>query len=152
MRGYVFRYCSLACRAAVTGSARLSSREPRSRRLSSLVCSAGEMLMPAGSAWLAMVDSWIGARSGSSVHVPCVASLLLQGVEEGGGRLRVVAVVRSDHVQQRRLPVLAHRDRTADVEVGAAFPPVVQVEAPPTPAPFHLCSRGERRGRGRGAT
>src|SRR3546814_14249941 len=87
------------------------------------------MLMPAGSAWLAMVDSWIGARSGSSVHVPCVASLLLQGVEEGGGRFRVVAVVRSDHVQQRRLHVLAHRDRTADVEVGAALQPVVQVAA-----------------------
>src|SRR3546814_8618856 len=129
MRGYVFRYCSLACRAAVTGSARLSSREPRSRRLSSLVCSAGEMLMPAGSAWLEMVDSWIGARSGSSVHVPCVASLLLQGVEEGGGRFRDVAVVRSDHVQQRRLHVLAHRDRTADVEVGAALQPVAQVAA-----------------------
>src|SRR3546814_19840984 len=90
MRGYVFRYCSLACSAAVTGSARLSSREPPSRRLSSLVCSAGEMLMPAGSAWLAMVDSWIGARSGPSVHVPCVASLLLPGVTECSGRFRVV--------------------------------------------------------------
>src|SRR3546814_13691496 len=113
-----------------TGSARLSSREPRSRRLSSLVCSAGEMLMPAGSAWLAMVDSWIGARSGSSVHVPCVASLLFQGVEDGGGRFRVVSVVRSDHVPQRRLHVLAHRAPTADVALGAAFTPVFPVPAP----------------------
>src|SRR3546814_4269869 len=109
MQGDLSSDGSLSCSAAVTGSARLSSREPRSRRLSSLVCSAGEMLMPAGSAWLAMVDSWIGERSGSSVHVPCVASLLLQGVEEGGGRFRVVAVVRSDPDQQRRLHVLAHR-------------------------------------------
>src|SRR3546814_8594869 len=78
-----------------------------------------------------MVCSWIGGWSGSSVHVPCVASLLLRGVEEGGGRFRVVAVVRIDHVQQRRLHVLAHRDRTADVEVGAALQPVVQVAAAP---------------------
>src|SRR3546814_16252095 len=93
------------------------------------------MLMPSGSAWLAMVDSWIGARSGSSVHVPCVASLLLQGVEEGGGRFRVVAVVRSDHVQQRRLHVLDQRDRPADVEVGAALQPLVKVAAALTHAP-----------------
>src|SRR3546814_9032937 len=87
------------------------------------------MLMPAGSAgfaaWAvprsAMVDSWIGALSGSSVHVPCVASLLLQGVEEDSRRLRVVAVVRRDHIPSRRMHVLAHRDRTVDVVLGAAL-------------------------------
>src|SRR3546814_13220678 len=100
-----------------------------------LVCSAGEMLMPAGSAgfaaWAvprsAMVDSWIGALSGSSVHVPSVASLLLQGVEEDSRRLRVVAVLRRVHIHFPPMPSLAQRDRTPDLKPGPAFHPALQV-------------------------
>src|SRR3546814_7049422 len=46
--------------------------------------------------------------------------------------------------------VLAHRDRTADVGVGAALQPVVQVAAALTQALLHVGARGRGSGRGRG--